>query len=385
MEYLNNFKNENIPELIKILFEKIDSLEKENKSIKQEMISIKRVNQLQIKSLNEKVMKLQSEIRNLREINTKNLEKKLIENEKIKKIKIKEIKSISEHENWITHIDIFPNKNFITVSMDKSIGIFNKDGILIKKIINAHEDYINHVNINPRNNNFITCSYDNSIKIWSLINNEYLNIKTILNAHENRIWKVSYYNIDKEDIISCSDDSLLKIWEKMENNEYQCKIILTHSGTIKSFLLLNDYNMFVSAGNFGTFFWDMNFYSLIKNIKEGLCFNKNALQKIGNDNIIVSGGIYHKIRVININSKIIIREIDNSFQCYDICQIPSFRLFFVCGASKNIKIYREDNYESIQVVTNAHNNFINGFLFLDNDIFISYSYLTFKIWKLEIN
>ena len=152
MEYLNNIKNENIPELIKILFEKIDSLEKENKSIKQEMISIKRVNQLQIKSLNEKVMKLQSEIRNLREINTKNLEKKLIENEKIKKIKIKEIKSISEHENWITHIDIFPNKNFITVSMDKSIGIFNKDGILIKKIINAHEDYINHVNINPRNN-----------------------------------------------------------------------------------------------------------------------------------------------------------------------------------------------------------------------------------------
>ena len=98
--------------------------------------------------------------------------------------------------------------------MDKSIGIFNKDGILIKKIINAHEDYINHVNINPRNNNFITCSYDNSIKIWSLINNEYLNIKTILNAHENRIWKVSYYNIDKEDIISCSDDSLLKIREK---------------------------------------------------------------------------------------------------------------------------------------------------------------------------
>ena len=57
----------------------------------------------------------------------------------------------------------------------------------------------------------------------------------------------------------------------------------------------------------------------------------------------------------------------------------------MCGASKNIKIYREDNYESIQVVTNAHNNFINGFLFLDNDIFISYSYLTFKIWKLEIN
>ena len=207
MEYLNNFKNEGVPELIKILFEKIDSLEKENKSIKQEMISIKRVNQLQIKSLNEKVMKLQSEIRNLREINTKNLEKKLIENEKIKKIKIKEIKSISEHENWITHIDVFPNKNFITVSMDKSIGIFNKDGILIKKIINAHEDYINHVNINPRNNNFITCSYDNSIKIWSLINNEYLNIKTILNAHENRIWKVSYYNIHKEDIISCSDDS----------------------------------------------------------------------------------------------------------------------------------------------------------------------------------
>ncbi len=389
--FINTMENKEIlnegninNDIYKLLFDKITFLENENKSIKQEIKTLQKVNKFQIKSLNEKITQLQSEIRNLKHLNNFNLERRLIENEQIKKINIKEKKTIKEHENWICYINIFPNKNFISVSMDKSICIFNNDGKLINKILNAHDDYITYITINPKNNNFITCSYDNNIKIWSYINNEYKNINTIFNAHEKKIWKVLYYNLDKESIISCSEDCLIKIWEK-NNNNYQCITYLNHNGTLKSILLLKEEKNIVSAGNDGTIFWNMEYYTIDKNIKEALCYMTNALKRIGKDNIIVSGGIYHKLKVINIHQKIIIREIDNSFQCYDICEIPSFRLFFVCGGSKNIKIYREDNFESVQIITNAHNNFINGFLFLDNDIFLTYSYQTIKIWKLEIN
>ena len=302
-------------------------------------------------------------------------------------MKLKQIKSIKAHNDIITSLSIFPiSENIISVGYenDKSIKIWNKDFILIQNIEKAHETSISDIDIKDENN-FATSCWFSTINIWN--KNEKDNkfyLKETIKAHLYHTWISKIIFKLNGTLISCGQDKTIRIWE-ICNNKYQCVTILNHNGTLKSILLLEEEKNIVSAGNDGTIFWNMEYYTIDKNIKEALCYMTNALKRIGKDNIIVSGGIYHKLKVINIHQKIIIREIDNSFQCYDICEIPSFRLFFVCGGSKNIKIYREDNFESVQIITNAHNNFINGFLFLDNDIFLTYSYQTIKIWKLEIN
>ena len=69
---------------------------------------------------------------------------------------------------------------------------------------------------------------------------------------------------------------------------------------------------------------------------------------------------------------------------YTITLIEDKGIFLVGGESKDIRIYRNDNYECIQTIKQAHNNSIVGFNQLKNGKIISYgldSYI--KIWSLN--
>ena len=57
-------------------------------------------------------------------------------------------------------------------------------------------------------------------------------------------------------------------------------------------------------------------------------------------------------------------------------------IFLVGGESKNIRIYRNDNYECIQEIKDAHNNDIKGFIELKDGSIASFSDdETIKIWS----
>ena len=57
-------------------------------------------------------------------------------------------------------------------------------------------------------------------------------------------------------------------------------------------------------------------------------------------------------------------------------------IFLVGGRSKNIRIYRNDNYECIQEIKNAHNHWIRGFIELKDGSIASFSGdKTIKIWS----
>ena len=75
----------------------------------------------------------------------------------------------------------------------------------------------------------------------------------------------------------------------------------------------------------------------------------------------------------------------------EICVIDNKKLFLIGGRSSNIKIYRNDNYECIQIIEKAHgliNNhnygygsYIYGFLETKDGSIISYSNEnTIKVW-----
>ena len=67
--------------------------------------------------------------------------------------------------------------------------------------------------------------------------------------------------------------------------------------------------------------------------------------------------------------------------CCAIYSIEDKGIFLV-GGDKEIKIYRNDNYEYIQIIKNAHNDYINQFISLNNTSIASCSSdESIKIWS----
>ena len=86
--------------------------------------------------------------------------------------------------------------------------------------------------------------------------------------------------------------------------------------------------------------------------------------------------------MISILEKRIIKEINNPFLCWSISLINDKGIFLVGGKSKDIIIYRNDNYESIQTIQNAHDDNIRGFIELKDGSIASYSDdKKIKIWN----
>ena len=68
--------------------------------------------------------------------------------------------------------------------------------------------------------------------------------------------------------------------------------------------------------------------------------------------------------------------------CLTICVIENKEIFLTGGFSREIKIYKSNNYECIQILNNVHNDEIYGINKLKNDIIVSYGEdKIIKIWS----
>ncbi len=296
---------------------------------------------------------------------------------------LKYLNSIKEHNDWIESVKMFPSGNIISVSDDCSIKIF--DGLNYKILQNmeySHKEAIMNIYIKDENN-FVTCSSDKNINIWTKDNNKFILKESIINGHNERITNLIYCS--NNNIIACSDDSKMKIWE-LTNIKYQLLTTLTYSKHIHSLLLLEDKNILVSGGYEGTILWKiyekgMNI-EFIYYFKEAFCGCWNGLNRIDEDRIIVGGKI--SLKVISIKEMNIIKSIDIPFRCNGIIIIKEKRMFLIGGWSKDIQIYRSDNYEYLTTIKNAHSEYIVGFCKLKNDLILSFSGdTTMKIWSLN--
>ena len=270
----------------------------------------------------------------------------------------------------------FPSGNIISVSEDKSIIIYNNNFNILQIIENAHNDFISYIDI-KNENNFVTSSYDYSIKTWIKKNNTFQINKIILNAHDSWIRKIIYNS--KGDLISCSWDGKIKIWE-MNNNILKNKT-LNHLNQVNSILLIEDKNILISSG-IGTKFFDLNTYQLIISFDDTFCRWNNAIEILDNDKIIVQGYYSNNLKIISISQKKIVGEIRNDNICFVIKLIENKKLFLIADLDKNIKVYRNDNYTLEQFIQNAHYDKINGIIQLKNNLIISFSNDNqIKIWS----
>ena len=252
---------------------------------------------------------------------------------------------------------------------------------VVQTIEKAHNDYINYVQVKD-DNNFITCSDDKSLKLWIKKKKEFIICKNINNAHKSRIIKVIYFS--KDNLISCSSNEI-KIWKENNNNNYD-NIIILKDNFIESILFLEDKNILISCGIEGTKLWNLNEntinydnISCIQHFKEVKCYWNEGLCRLDEDRIIF--GEKYSLKVISILNKIIIKGINNPFECKGIKLIKNKGIFLIGGLSKDIRVCRSDNYQCIRIIKNAHDHFIFGFVELKDGSIVSYSDDKIKIWK----
>ena len=368
-------------ELIEKLNKRIELIENKNEELNKTIELIKNKNE-ELNNKNEELNKRIKVIENKNEeLNNKNEEYQDKNKTTLTKCILQNINYIQPHQDRINSLSSFPSGNIISVSADKSIIIYDIHLNILQNIQNAHNKAIAYVEVKD-DNNFITCSYDRSIKLWIKKENQFQINKIINNAHNDRIIKVIYCS--NGNLISCSDDYKIKIWKENNNNNYDNIQIFTHSKEVYSILLLEDKNILISSGNDGTKFWDLNEINNIKCIKyfeDTFCGWHGSLCRLDEDRIIVQDKETNSLKVISILNLKIIKEINNPFQCAGITLIENKGIFIVGGKSKDIRIYRNDNYECIQTIQNAHDDNILGFIELKDCSIASFSKdKTIKIW-----
>ena len=149
-------------------------------------------------------------------------------------------KKIHSHSDSVENVAIFPSGNLVSASHDQSIVIYNNNLEIIQTIKDAHSSLIWDVQIKDEEN-FATCSTDNSIKFWkkNMAENKFVLNETIENAH-SVVNKILYK--ENGNLISCSVDGIIKIWQE-KNNQHQLLTKLYHLGGVKSILLCEDKNL----------------------------------------------------------------------------------------------------------------------------------------------
>ena len=341
---------------------------------------IKDLENSKIKEINERIKYLENDNVN---INNKinefvlNQNQNEIKEQNLTKVNLTNTNTIQKHLSRVQSASIFPSGNIESVSDDKSIVIYDNLFNVLQRISDAHSQQIYYVEIKDENN-FVTCSNDKTIKTWIKRNNKFEINKTINDAHDSDITKVIYNS--KGNLISCSFDYSIKIWEE-KNGEYINIKTLSHSKYIFTLLLLEDKNLLVSSGADGTIFWDLNnnYQKIIFN--DTYCEWNHGIERIGNDRIIIQDNSTFNLNIFSISQKKIILQIGNDFESNAINNFENKGIFFV-GGERDIKIFRNDNYELIQTISNAHMDWINGFIELKNGSIASFADdYTMKIWS----
>ena len=365
-EILNNKSNSNNEiNILKLSLEKLnkrnDLLEKENKIMKEENKIIKEENKKMKEEIKNENKELKERIKQLESFhNFFYKSKNEIQIRKCNNLEI--IKKSKEHKNHVNALATFPSGKLISVSKDSSIKIYDKNLNVIETI--EDKDNIGLIYVEVKNeDNFITCNYSGIIKLYFRgINNKFLNYKIIKDNNTRKV----IYGLN-ESIISCSTDNTIKIWKENDYNQFYNIETLYHLDVVNSILLLEDKNMLISCGFDKTMFWNLNNYILDFEIENAYCSFHAGLNRIDEDRIICGGKKSEcNSKIISISQKRIIYEIDNKgIESYTNITIRNKGIFLTGNNRSIINVYRCDNYENL-LCFDANQGIINSITLLND-------------------
>ena len=264
-----------------------------------------------------------------------------------------------EKEN-ITFLSVFPNGNKITGSWDGNLKIYKIFDIKKKySEYKAHKSCVMYISI-KNDNEFASCS-DIEIKIFNIKeegNKFIFEIKLFFdNAHNDVINKI-LYSKNNNYLFSCSMDNCIKIWDLDNNNEN--KKIINEDDNIFCFDFLNNEQIIISSGVYGTNIYEIIFNNnpllvnsnKILNFKEANCLSRFGITKMYDDDklkeFIVCGNF---INIISLNENKIIFTKKFNFTIWDCCFIKD---------NENEELILIGNDNIVQILSKNQNKYEKG-------------------------
>ena len=322
------------------------------------------------------------------------------ENESSKKSlsNLKLIKKLNEHSGSVNSLIVLDNGDFVSSSSDSKIIIYDFKNLSPINIIDETENGVNYI-YKIEENKIISCSNVHTMKIFKLYENNTKHlIEQIIYGHKDNIIKIIQNNFDKT-LISCSEDKTIKIWN-VNNNNYIFQNDLITNENVNSILYIKKNEILSSSStDFTIKFWNLKTLeniSVLSNIK---CSPyPNSITILSNEYIGVGGWDNNGIYIINIDKRIIVRQLKIGKNINFMYNLEN-EFFFTCEYNHDNELqyhydvsqWKMDNkYNNIKCISSKsyiHHNLITAITKIKNkkeidSIFLTSSYdKKIKIWK----
>ena len=383
----NNNKDIN-PELMGLLFNTesnliFNRLEKiENQ--------IQRINEKQIKN---SIVK-ETEIINEFVIRISEINKKIKKLKKNSNINLKYVKKIKVGESVIVSIKSFPSGKFITKD-NINLKIWNENFQIIQNIETKIEEYGEIIIINE--NSFIFLgnkiiefvkNKEGSYEPQIIFENNKIKIKyeTNFSKEINLIWK-GFICIKNELVCYCNNQNyenlllILRKNSKLQNYQLRSSIFLPYTNErIGGLLFIEEEGILIVGTNKSAYLINYITLQIIKKIEDVKCYLQNGICKLDRNRIAFH--LSKKIKIINLKTEKIEKEIKLSGDCWSLYLIEEKNIFLVGLNNGKIYIYNSDDYSYYTSIT-SNLAFINGFCVLKNYFLLASSDMFFNVYEFD--
>ena len=281
-------------------------------------------------------------------------------------IKLKEPKYIRKyHTNLIFCSTVLKDGRFATGSKDKLIIIYNQETYIPDMTIKAHNGGIRCI-IQISSGELVSCSEDNTIKIYKINENKYEIIQT-LTYHTN--WVNKIIELNNKQLVSCSFDHSI--------------IFYTKDGPI---IQTKDNEICYYEDNKTLCFYDITNKKISTKLNgiNASFYNFDSLLMISKDLLLITGK--NQITIINVNSYELAKIIDvsNSGLIFTACLLNNNMILTSDENKRIIQWKLKDNGNDLELISkkeNAHDGDIYTLTKLGNGLILSAGYdQCVKIW-----
>ena len=264
---------------------------------------------------------------------------------------INDITNIAINKGGVFSLLILKDQRIASCSGDRAIRIFNSKTFKMEIEIIEHSNQINFI-AQLKNENLISCSSDETIKIYKLFDNNSYKVEQTLNEHKLYVNKV--IELNNNCLASSSYDRTIIIWEKNENENYINKWIIDEGYYVDNILEINEHIFVYNNWNKELIFFDYVNCKEIKIIKNVHCSHYNQSFLKLNENVLLVGGLDF-IYIIDLINYSILKQVNILDRAYCLNNLKEN--IIVVSEGTNLKFYKYVNEDLILVYEkkNIHN------------------------------
>ncbi|ETO15385.1 WD-40 repeat-containing protein [Reticulomyxa filosa] len=281
------------------------------------------------------------------------------------------------HSKSVDTIKFSPDgTKIISCSYDQTIRIWDTITKKQLNILKGHSGFINTIQFSPDGNTILSSSDDKTARIWDILSGKQIQI------FKGHSWNITaaYFSSDGSKVVTCSKDCTIRIWKVLSGEQIQ--ILEGHSGWINTVQFSLDGNKIISCSNDKTIrLWDIISGKQILLLK-GHLDDILYVQFIYNESKIISYSNDRTIRIWDISNERqiqILKGHTNEINGIEISSNGSKMLSY--SKDCTIRIWDILSGKQIQIL-GGHSNSIKKAKFSFNDLKIvsASSDTTVRIW-----